>query len=726
MAAIEMEKIVHPTMMSSRGLALEILPAIKAKWLSTNPELVLIKDESTVIKIIKLHDKGVEVNRKQGSVKSKNIFLKKLDHLFDILVCQCPIRSCIESDCLPSYCEGGAHINCYCLKQFKIPTMELMYIKDQREKIGLTGGEMQMGTADKVEAKRQEKNMQRKANKSKNILDSDNDADNSSNMSSNYASVDYSEATKSDNQQNRTDLTFVIAEVARYGISDRAGAALYNAALKTVDLITNDKSKSVVYQAKIRRGRDIFSAKQKKIRQERLLAGGGIECLGSDGKRNKKTRVCEVQIINGVPKDKFAMKTREHIAYTEEPTGEYLCHSEIQKGTGRDLANDFLDVLAEHNSLESVLAVVADGTNTNTGYKDGMIAHVERDLEDPLLWLICLLHGNELGFRHFFELCDGGFGTSGPDSFKGPLGKACKELLHLLNVVNFDGIETPLGDLEDRVWKDLSCDQQLLYRWTKAVASGVVPEELAGQVAGPINHSRWLTLAIRLLELYCKTPNPSLGLCKISKFIVQVYAPSWFKIKCNSKFTSGPANLFYMMKLIKTQPLEVHTVVQKVVQRNGYFADPAVILCSMLACDQEEVRTKAVNIINGFRAKPPKPPRAKFCRKIRKFTIPLLQWDSETWWDIIDWGKVSVFEPRILSRIDTESLEQAISNPVSFPSFPCHSQTVERAVKLVSEAASKVCGGDKRHNQIVSVLASRRARKAFKSKKHYSYSAMDK
>ena len=154
MAAIEMEKIVHPTM-SSRGLALEILPAIKAKWLSTNPELVLIKDESTLIKIIKLHDKGVEVNRKQGSVKSKNIFLKKLDHLFDILVCQCPIRSCIESDCLPSYCEGGAHINCSCLKQFKIPTMELMYIKDQREKIGLTGGEMQMGTADTVEAKRQ-------------------------------------------------------------------------------------------------------------------------------------------------------------------------------------------------------------------------------------------------------------------------------------------------------------------------------------------------------------------------------------------------------------------------------------------------------------------------------------------------------------------------------------------------------------------------------------------
>ena len=106
-----------------------------------------------------------------------------------------------------------------------------------------------------------------------------------------------------------------LADVSRYGISDQAAAALYNAALKTVDIITETETKLVVDKSKIRRSRDIFSAKQKHIRKEKLKAGGGIECLGSDGKRNKKTRVCEGQIINGKHKEKYPMKTREHIVY---------------------------------------------------------------------------------------------------------------------------------------------------------------------------------------------------------------------------------------------------------------------------------------------------------------------------------------------------------------------------------------------------------------------------
>ena len=87
---------------------------------------------------------------------------------------------------------------------------------------------------------------------------------------------------------------------------------------------------------------------------------------------------------------------------------------------------------------------MADGTNVNTGWKDGMIAHLERELGTPLVWLICLLHGNELDLRHWFEKCDGGFGTSGPESFKGPCGQACKGDLHLLDTVHFEQIETSL------------------------------------------------------------------------------------------------------------------------------------------------------------------------------------------------------------------------------------------------------------------------------------------
>ena len=133
-----------------------------------------------------------------------------------------------------------------------------------------------------------------------------------------------------------------------------------------------------------------------------------MKCLGVDGKRDKKTNQKEEEV---------------HLVYTDEPGGEYLCHSEIENSTGRGLANDVLDVLAEQDSKESLDAIVADGTWTNTGSKEGMIAHVERDLQRYLLWLICQLHGNELGLHHVSTANDGGHGTSGPDSFEGHIGR---------------------------------------------------------------------------------------------------------------------------------------------------------------------------------------------------------------------------------------------------------------------------------------------------------------
>ena len=55
-----------------------------------------------------------------------------------------------------------------------------------------------------------------------------------------------------------------------------------------------------------------------------------------------------------------------------------------------------------------------------------------------------------------------------------------------------------------------------------------------------------------------------------------------------------------------------------------------------------------------------------------------------------------------------------------FPSFPLHTQSVERAVKLVTEAASHVCGEEKRHGYILSVIESRRIRKPFDTKLDYN------
>ena len=57
-------------------------------------------------------------------------------------------------------------------------------------------------------------------------------------------------------------------------------------------------------------------------------------------------------MINGSETVKVVTKCQEHIVYTREPPGSYLAHSEIapNKGTGKDLADDFLDILIENHS----------------------------------------------------------------------------------------------------------------------------------------------------------------------------------------------------------------------------------------------------------------------------------------------------------------------------------------------------------------------------------------
>ena len=438
LAAVEMAKRENPDK-TDRWCIEQVTDSVKKKWIDINPELILIQDNSIMIKLERYYANALEVNANKMKAKKKKGFLEKMDKVFDILHCQCENNWCSDTDCNPAHCQNGAHINCSCLKQFKIPPMELSYIKDQRDKVGLMGGDMLMIGIDAKEAMRKNKQLKRQPKKDEASASTSTEQTCPSSPIENVPmdkmetidtessnDADYSANRKGDSMQNTTDLSLFTAEVCRYRVSDRAAAALYNAALKTVGLITDDDKNLVVDKSNIRRSRDIFASKQKKMRSEGLKKKGGIQCLGTDGKRDKKTKVCEIEIVNGVENKKFSTKTREHIVYTEEPGGEYLCHSELSCGTGKDLSNDAVDVLAVKDSIDTILAILCDGTFTNTGWKDGMIAHTERVLMVVLLWLICQLHGNELPLRHYFDQCDGCFGTSGPDSFKGPIGQASR------------------------------------------------------------------------------------------------------------------------------------------------------------------------------------------------------------------------------------------------------------------------------------------------------------
>lgn len=118
------------------------------------------------------------------------------------------------------------------------------------------------------------------------------------------------------------------------------------------------------------------------------------------------------------------LKKEEHISLVQEPGGKYLGlgHLTPPRATGSEIANSIFCYL-ENNNFDYVklVAIGCVGTPTNTGWKNGVIRNLELKLGRPLQWFICLLHFNELPFRHLFESVDGD--TTGPTSFSGQIDK---------------------------------------------------------------------------------------------------------------------------------------------------------------------------------------------------------------------------------------------------------------------------------------------------------------
>ena len=162
------------------------------------------------------------------------------------------------------------------------------------------------------------------------------------------------------------------------------------------------------------------------------------------GSVTKKTLKKSVHIVDGKAVEIISKGVKEHISYTSEPGGEYLTHSTVTDGTGKGLSMDVLDVSSEIGAGQSLLVILLDGTAVNVGWKSGLAAHLERELQRKLLILFCMLHSNELPLRHLFTACDGGHGTTGPDTFPGPIGQTLKGDIHLEDICFFTPIKSSL------------------------------------------------------------------------------------------------------------------------------------------------------------------------------------------------------------------------------------------------------------------------------------------
>ena len=165
------------------------------------------------------------------------------------------------------------------------------------------------------------------------------------------------------------------------------------------------------------------------------------------------------------------------------------------------------------------------------------------------------------------------------------------------------------------------------------------------------------------------------------------------------------------MQLLKLLPSDVRKIVKPYVSRNAYNAHPENLLIAMLDDSDDAIREKAVNIIKDIRATKQPP-----TRPVRAFSVPKLNYDADNYHTMIDWESETLTEPPLTYELTDDDLDLIKEEPLTLPPYRSHTQSVERAVKLVSNASGQVYGLESTRGYIKAQIASRKLYKKCDSK----------
>lgn len=339
-------------------------------------------------------------------------------------------------------CPDPIHIACKCADLAKkISKIEKKFIFDQRtRRVG------KIGPLDRKETEKLTKRTVRKERQSNLGQKSSEDLLKSVHIDVKQAA---SETEERDVNISSTDLDFVPPRSTslqmrvgfkatalandRYGVSDRATAAIASSVLKDMGIVSQSDKSFVIDRHKIRREREKCQEHLKEV-QLNARAIKGPKAIYFDGRADNTL----VPITKGNKRYQSHV-IEEHISIIEEPESKYLIHVVPSSKSGKDSAMSIVSNLRENGvDLSDVEVVGADGTATNTGWNNGAIRYIEILFNKPLQHVICLLHFNELPLRHLIEKLDGK--TTGPQSYFDPIGKilsGCESL----PVIKFHRIE---------------------------------------------------------------------------------------------------------------------------------------------------------------------------------------------------------------------------------------------------------------------------------------------
>ena len=76
--------------------------------------------------------------------------------------------------------------------------------------------------------------------------------------------------------------------------------------------------------------------------------------------------------------------------------------------------------------------------------------------------------------------------------------------------------------------------------------------------------------------------------------------------------------------------------------------------------------------------------------------MPKTNFKVSTYPDLIDWNTTIFSEPPMTLSLSNHQIMDFAKTPLIIPDFLCHTQAVERTIKLVTEAAGSVIGPEAR------------------------------
>ena len=368
-----------------------------------------------------------------------------------------------------------------------------------------------------------------------------------------------------------------------------------------------------------------------------------------------------------------------------------------------------IEWLKEKGSDKTLQAIGGDSCNVNTGWEGGVMQYVEKKLHRKLVWIVCDLHTGELPLRRLITALDGK--TLSNNKWSGPLGKMLNSATKL--DINPDFPKICLGPqlprLSDSIIRTLSTDQSYGYRIVSAIRTGVLPSNLAMLEIGPVSHSRWLTTALRFMRIWVSKHNlvgkDFDNLKNIVEYCVGVYMVNWFNIKMNSHWTEGPRHLLFQLQLLREQCEAVRTIVMPAVKRSAWYGFSECVLQAMLCSKDEQERKDAVEKILKIRGGGDEMTQVGVS-SVRPRKTPTINTDATTLSQLIDWSS-NVFEPPLTCSLTTAEVKEFAKKPMTVPDWPSHTQSVERCVKMTSEAAAHVYTHDRRDQYIRGQMVSR-------------------